>query len=86
MSNTTDVEIGAMDSDKSVTVEIRHDDKLSESEGATVQAACLYTNTMGQRRLRVLNLSFNCSMQLADMFRSCELDTVINVMAKQGWY
>ncbi|KAI0237798.1 Protein transport protein Sec24C [Lamellibrachia satsuma] len=84
MSNTTDVEIGVMDSDKSVTVEIRHDDKLNEAEGATVQAACLYTNVIGQRRLRVLNLSFNCSMQLADMFRNCELDTVINVMAKQG--
>ena len=37
MSNTTDVELATVDCDKSITVEIKHDDKLSEGEGATVQ-------------------------------------------------
>lgn len=37
MSNTTDVELAAMDSEQSVAVEIKHDDKLSEAEGAYVQ-------------------------------------------------
>ena len=37
MSNTTDVELAAVDSEQSIAVEIRHDDKLSEAEGAFVQ-------------------------------------------------
>jgi len=82
MSNTTDVELASVDCEKSITVEIRHDDKLSEAEGAYVQAAILYTSVGGRRRLRVLNTSFNCCTQVADMFRNCELDMLINYMAK----
>ena len=37
MPNTTDVELAAVDCDKAITVEIKHDDKLSESDGAFVQ-------------------------------------------------
>lgn len=37
MSNTTDVEMAAIDSEQSIAVEIKHDDKLSEAEGAYVQ-------------------------------------------------
>ena len=37
MSNTTDVELACFDADKSVTVEVKHDDKLNEAEGAFIQ-------------------------------------------------
>ena len=37
MSNTTDVELAGLDCDKTVTVEFRHDDKLSEETGALMQ-------------------------------------------------
>ena len=37
MSNTTDIELANIDSNKCVTVEIKHDDKLNEAEGAYVQ-------------------------------------------------
>ena len=39
MPNTTDVELAAVDCDKAITVEIKHDDKLSESDGAFVQVS-----------------------------------------------
>lgn len=84
MSNTTDVEMACVGSDTSLSVEIKHDDKLSEAEGAFVQAAILYTSVGGRRRLRVLNTAFNTCTQIADMFRSCELDTYINFIAKHG--
>ena len=41
MANTTDVELAAIDSDKAVTVEIKHDDKLTEDAGAFVQVTRL---------------------------------------------
>ncbi len=84
MANTTDVELASMDCDKAVTVEIKHDDKLSETDGALVQAAILYTSIRGQRRLRILNMAFQCCTQMGDLFRNCELDTLINFVAKYG--
>lgn len=37
MSNTTDVELAGLDCDKAITVEFKHDDKLSEETGALLQ-------------------------------------------------
>lgn len=84
MSNTTDVEFSAIDTDTALAIEIKHDDRLSEAEGAYIQAAVLYTSIGGRRRLRILNSAFNCCTQVADLFRACELDTYINFIAKQG--
>ncbi|XP_029464830.1 LOW QUALITY PROTEIN: protein transport protein Sec24C [Rhinatrema bivittatum] len=78
MSNTTDVELAGLDSEKTVTVEFKHDDKLSEDSGALLQCAVLYTSCGGHRRLRIHNLSLNCCTQLADLYRNCETDTLIN--------
>ncbi|KXJ83215.1 hypothetical protein RP20_CCG007980 [Aedes albopictus] len=82
MSNTTDMEIASIDCDKAVAIEIKHDDKLSD-ENVFIQVALLYTSCSGQRRLRILNLSLKTCTQLADLFRSCDLDTTILFFAKQ---
>ncbi|NXH14703.1 SC24C protein, partial [Bucco capensis] len=82
MSNTTDVEMAGLDCDTTITVEFKHDDKLSEDSGALIQCALLYTSCAGQRRLRIHNLSLNCCTQLADLYRNCETDTLINYLAK----
>ena len=42
MSNTTDVELATVDCDKSITCEIKHDDKLNEAEGAYVQVCSFF--------------------------------------------
>ncbi|RVE54941.1 hypothetical protein evm_000308 [Chilo suppressalis] len=84
MSNTTDVELAAIDADKAVGIEIKHDDKLTGEDGVYIQAALLYTHRSGQRRLRILNLALNVAHQLADAYRSMELDTCINFLTKQA--
>uniref|UniRef100_K1QNY7 Transport protein Sec24C n=1 Tax=Magallana gigas TaxID=29159 RepID=K1QNY7_MAGGI len=84
MSNTTDVEMAAVDREQSMNVEIKHDDKLNEADGAFIQVAVLYTSVGGQRRLRIHNLALNCCTQMADLFRNTELDTLINYMAKHA--
>lgn len=48
------------------------------------KCALLYTSCAGQRRLRIHNLALNCCTQLADLYRNCETDTLINYMAKFG--
>ncbi|KAJ8271372.1 hypothetical protein COCON_G00102310 [Conger conger] len=85
MSNTTDVEMAAVDSDKTVTVEFKHDDALAEDTGALIQCALLYTTVGGQRRLRIHNLGLACSTQLADLYKSCETDALINFFAKSAY-
>lgn len=67
-------------------VEIKHDDKLSEEAGVYIQAALLYTSSSGQRRLRIMNLSLKTCSQMADLYRSCDLDTIINYISKQACY
>lgn len=37
MNNTTDIEMAAVDCEKAVTVELKHDDTLNEEAGALVQ-------------------------------------------------
>ena len=37
MQNTTDIELGNIDSDKAIAVEIKHDDKLKEDDIAFFQ-------------------------------------------------
>ncbi|XP_016346154.1 protein transport protein Sec24D isoform X2 [Sinocyclocheilus anshuiensis] len=85
MNNTTDVEMAAVDCDKAVTVEFKHDDTLSEESGAVMQCALLYTTIGGQRRLRIHNLSLNCSSQLSELYKSCETDALINFFAKSAY-
>ncbi|XP_066536541.1 protein transport protein Sec24D [Hoplias malabaricus] len=86
MNNTTDIEMAAVDCDKAVTVEFKHDDTLSEETGALIQCALLYTSINGQRRLRVHNLSLNCSSQLSELYKSCETDALINFFAKSAYH
>ena len=46
MQNTTDIELGNVDADKAIAVELKHDDKLKEEEIAFFQVTTptiLYT-------------------------------------------
>lgn len=45
MRNTTDVELAGMDCDKAISVELKHDDKISEELGAFVQVGHLCLTT-----------------------------------------
>uniref|UniRef100_A0A673GJ23 Protein transport protein Sec24D-like n=1 Tax=Sinocyclocheilus rhinocerous TaxID=307959 RepID=A0A673GJ23_9TELE len=71
MNNTTDVEMAAVDCDKAVTM-------LGENAVSNVHIG-------GQRRLRIHNLSLNCSSQLSELYKSCETDALINFFAKSAY-
>lgn len=84
MANTQDLEIGCMDASKAVAVEVKHDDKLTEDDGVYVQVALLYTSVGGQRRLRVINLALNTCNQMAELYKNCDLDTLMNFFGKMA--
>lgn len=83
MSNNTDVELSALDGNKSITIEMAYDDKIPENDTIYVQAALLYTTITGERRIRVHNLAIPTSVGMPDVFKCCEMDAMINYFAKQ---
>jgi len=84
MANTTDMELASLNSDMALACEVKHDDKLTDEDGVYIQAALLYTSCSGQRRLRICNLSLNVCDNMGELYRNCDLDTVVNFLAKQS--
>jgi protein transport protein SEC24 len=84
MGNTTDMELASLNSDMALACEIKHDDKLADEDGVYIQAALLYTSCSGQRRLRICNLSLSVCDNMGELYRNCDLDTIVNFLAKQN--
>ena len=82
--NQTDMEFGAIDSSKAVTVEMQHDEKLKEGDPVHIQVALLHTSVNGQRKLRIHNFQMIPVSQYLDVYRGCDQDTIVNVLLKKA--
>ncbi|KAL7160754.1 hypothetical protein ACSBR2_041416 [Camellia fascicularis] len=80
----TDVDLPAIDCDKTIMVTLKHDDKLQDGSECAFQCALLYTTVYGQRRIRVSTLSLSCTSLLSNLFRSADLDTQFACFLKQA--
>jgi protein transport protein SEC24 len=80
----TDIDLPAIDSDKTLMVTFKHDDKFQEGAECGFQCAVLYTTVHGQRRIRVINLSLPCTTVLGNLFRSADLDSQFSCFLKQA--
>lgn len=79
---TSDIEMAGVSRGTSLCVELKHDDKMNENAKVYIQTALLYTSLAGQRRIRIHNLALSVCTQYAHMFSTCDLDVLINYMAK----
>ncbi|CAK9158623.1 unnamed protein product [Ilex paraguariensis] len=79
----TDVDLPAIDCDKTILVTLKHDDKLQDGSECAFQCALLYTTVYGQRRIRVSTLSLPCTTMLSNLFRLADLDTQFACFLKQ---
>ncbi|XP_058078018.1 protein transport protein SEC24 C-like isoform X2 [Magnolia sinica] len=80
----TDVDLPGIDSDKTIMVTFKHDDKFQEGSECSFQCALLYTTVYGQRRIRVQTLSLPCTTVLSNLFRTADLDTQFAGFLKQA--
>ncbi|CAN4098171.1 unnamed protein product [Withania somnifera] len=80
----TDVDLPAIDCDKTIMVTLKHDDKLQDGSECSFQSAILYTTINGQRRIRVSTLALPCTTMLSNLFRSADLDTQFACILKQA--
>ncbi|RYG52437.1 hypothetical protein EON67_01230, partial [archaeon] len=63
-------------------VELNHEEMLAAGSTVAIQAALLYTNTDGQRRICVHTLCKPVTSVLADLFRNVDVDATCNMIAK----
>nr|WDD38968.1 transport protein Sec24 [Fagopyrum tataricum] len=80
----TDVDLPAIDCDKTILVTLKLDEKLQDGSECAFQCALLYTTVYGQRRIRVTNLSLPCTSMLANLFKTADLDTQFTCFLKQA--
>jgi len=80
----TDIDLPAIDSDKTIAVHLRHDDKLQEDSEAAFQCALLYTSTSGQRRIRVHTLALKTTSALGGLFRGADLEAQLSIMIRSS--
>ncbi|CAF4178672.1 unnamed protein product, partial [Adineta steineri] len=82
MTNATEMIFGTIDSDKSVSVELKHEDKLPDDGNTYTQVALLYTSISGQRRLRIITLALTVTSSYITLYPACDLDTIMNYITK----
>eukprot|EP01017_Pseudomicrothorax_dubius_P008358 TRINITY_DN12740_c0_g2_i1.p1 TRINITY_DN12740_c0_g2~~TRINITY_DN12740_c0_g2_i1.p1 ORF type:complete len:602 (-),score=127.54 TRINITY_DN12740_c0_g2_i1:161-1966(-) len=79
-----EIEFSTLDADKSLTFLLKQDDKITDPV-AYAQLAVLYTNTNGDRVLRISNLALQVSDQVANIFRSADADAIaLSLLRKHG--
>ncbi|ETN18388.1 hypothetical protein PPTG_04013 [Phytophthora nicotianae INRA-310] len=70
--------------DSTFAVEITHSDALLTSSTISVQAGLLYTNSGGERRIRVHTICIPVTKLFAELFRQVDQDALCNIMAKNA--
>lgn len=78
----TEIELPIIDADKTLAVRLNHTGTVPD-DGAAIQVAMIYTNMDGRRMIRVHTSSVASAKKIANVFRSVDLDTVMNVSLKQ---
>ncbi|KAG6622779.1 protein transporter Sec24 [Phytophthora cinnamomi] len=70
--------------DSTFAIEITHSDALLTSSTISVQAGLLYTNSGGERRIRVHTVCIPVTKLFAELFRQVDQDALCNIMAKNA--
>lgn len=79
-----DVKMGSLDADKALSVTFEHERSLDIHKDIYVQCAILYTSTVGERRLRTVNLALGVASLAHNVYRYADIDATTTVIAKDG--
>ena len=82
----TDIDLPALDSDKTIAVTLRYEDKLVDGKEAYVQCALLYTTMSRERRIRVHTIALPITSVLGSLFRAADLDAQITWAVRKSAY
>lgn len=79
-----EMQVACIDSDKTLGVIIKYDEKLKESSEYYIQCAVLYTNILGERFIRINNARMIASSNIQHIYRSADIDTINSLMLKMS--
>ncbi|CAE7651933.1 unnamed protein product, partial [Symbiodinium microadriaticum] len=71
-------------SDSVYTMDFAYDEPALSTTAVTVQAALLYTNSAGERRIRVHTMVIPVTQHLSEMLSLTDIDCAVNIAAKQA--
>ncbi|OMJ77443.1 hypothetical protein SteCoe_22962 [Stentor coeruleus] len=77
-----EMEAACIDSDKSIAIIIKYDEKLKEATDFYVQCAMLYTTAQGQRLIRISNGKLFSTRSIPNILKSADVDTIANVVSR----
>lgn len=71
-------------SDSTFALDLAYDEPHLTASVVTIQAALLYTNSMGERRIRVHTMVLPVTNSLPDMIETADIDCAMNLLSKQA--
>lgn len=80
---TPDVYLPSLDCDKALLARLQLTEKLAAGSECYVQSALLYTNTAGQRVIRVHTLALPVSDNISTVFKGADLDAQICTLGRR---
>lgn len=81
--DSSDPAIATLNTEQTYMADFLLDDKLNPKYDAHFQAALLYTDKSGNRKVRVINMVCAVTQRVGDIFASADQDTIINLWMKQ---
>ncbi|KAK8850698.1 hypothetical protein IAR55_004618 [Kwoniella newhampshirensis] len=78
----TDLEFGSLDDSKAFVAVLKHEGRLDDRQPAFVQVATLYTTSSGERRVRLLNMSFAVTSMIGNVFKFADQEASVGVLLK----
>ncbi|CUM63742.1 uncharacterized protein PRCAT00001326001 [Priceomyces carsonii] len=82
VGSVQDPSIPVISEDKSITVLLSYDGKLNTNYDCHFQAAMLYTDLVGVRKVRVINLVLAVAERLEDVFNLTDQDSVVATIVR----
>jgi protein transport protein SEC24 len=72
------------DEDKAFAFQLQLTENLTGTKYGAIQSAVLYTNSTGERRIRVQTLSIPITNTIPDLFRNADCGAITNLIAKMA--
>ncbi|OMJ75185.1 hypothetical protein SteCoe_25735 [Stentor coeruleus] len=77
-----EMEAACIDSDKSIAILLKYDEKLNEATDYYIQCAMLYSTAQGERLIRICNGKFFATRSIPNILKAADVDTVTNAFIK----
>ena len=74
-----EMEIACLDSDKSIGILIKYDEKLNDGQDYYVQCAMLHTISTGEKLIRICNGRVHASRSVPSIFKVADPDAISNI-------